>query len=400
MKRNYLPLSRLLCAGILAATIGFAGTTNAHAETREIAYPVLGDAYHSSYFNPEGIGGRAHHGIDIFGNKGQPILSPVDGTITHVPYPEASYGYAVFIRDADGYNYWLLHLNNDNPGTDDGNGGGIHAYAPDVRSGASVSKGQIVGYIGDSGNAESTSPHIHFEIHRPSDNEAINPLESLESGTRFSEPVAAPRYKTEVLPYGQVASGANIALGDIDGDLEQELITGAGPGGGPHIRTFELDGTPITSFFAYDEGFRGGVDVAAGDTNGDGIDEIIVGAGPGGGPHIRVLTADGAEISNFFAYAQTFRGGIRVDAGDLDGDGIDEIVSGAGPGGGPHVQAFTQDGTPQANFMAFDPNFRNGIDVAVIDADETREARIAAAAGPGGGPHVRVFDTAGNPTSG
>ncbi|MCA9376252.1 MAG: VCBS repeat-containing protein, partial [Candidatus Doudnabacteria bacterium] len=235
---------------------------------------------------------------------------------------------------------------------------------------------------------------------RPSDNEAINPLESLEYGTRFSEPVAAPRYKTEVLPYGQVASGANIALGDIDGDLEQELITGAGPGGGPHIRTFELDGTPITSFFAYDEGFRGGVDVAAGDTNGDGIDEIIVGAGPGGGPHIRVLTADGAEISNFFAYAQTFRGGIRVDAGDLDGDGIDEIVSGAGPGGGPHVQAFTQDGTPQANFMAFDPNFRNGIDVAVIDADETREARIAAAAGPGGGPHVRVFDTAGNPTAG
>ena len=76
---------------------------------------------------------------------------------------------------------------------------------------------------------------------------------------------------------------------------ETVLATAAGPGGGPHVRTFRADGTPVASFFAYDAGFRGGVNVALGDLDGDLDDEIITGAGPGGGPHVRVFRSDGTD---------------------------------------------------------------------------------------------------------
>jgi subtilisin family serine protease len=120
--------------------------------------------------------------------------------------------------------------------------------------------------------------------------------------------------------------GVNLTVGDFDGTGNHSLVTGAGPGGGPHVRVFNRAGQPIGGFFAYDEQFRGGVSVAAGDLDGDGRDEIITGAGPGGGPHIRIFTPSAQPIGGFFAYDEQFRGGVSVAAGDLDGDGRDEII--------------------------------------------------------------------------
>ena len=77
----------------------------------------------------------------------------------------------------------------------------------------------------------------------------------------------------------------------------EEIVTGAGPGGGPHVQVFSSDGTAMGSFFAYDQGFTGGVRVATGDLNCDGTSEIITGAGPGGGPHVRVFKADGTPFT-------------------------------------------------------------------------------------------------------
>jgi hypothetical protein len=95
------------------------------------------------------------------------------------------------------------------------------------------------------------------------------------------------------------------------------------------------DLTELGGFFAYDPAFRGGVFVAAGDVNGDGKADIITGAGPGGGPHVRIWNgADFTELGGFFAYDPAFRGGVFVAAGDVTGDGVADIVTGAGPGGG------------------------------------------------------------------
>jgi hypothetical protein len=165
--------------------------------------------------------------------------------------------------------------------------------------------------------------------------------------------------------------GINLALGDIESDGSVELVTGTENGGGPQIRIFNKDGNLIhPGFFAYDTAFRGGVNVAIGDLNGDGIKEIIAGAGVGGGPHVRVFNKDGNVINpGFFAYDPLFRGGVNVAVGDVDGDGIDDIVTGPGKGGGAHVRVYDRDGHMKSQFFAFDSTETGGVEVTAADLD-------------------------------
>jgi hypothetical protein len=167
--------------------------------------------------------------------------------------------------------------------------------------------------------------------------------------------------------------GVAVAAGDLTGDGVAELITGAGPGGGPHVRVWSVAGntvSEVTGFFAYPPGFPGGVSVAAGDLNGDGVAELVTGAGPGGGPHVRVwsLTSAGpVEIAGFFPYDPAFSGGVSVAVGDLTGDGIAELITGAGPGGGPHVRVWSLTGAgfvEVTGFFAYHPAFPGGVYVA------------------------------------
>lgn len=174
--------------------------------------------------------------------------------------------------------------------------------------------------------------------------------------------------------------GARVDVGDLNGDGKDEIITSPRRGGGPQVRVFNQDGSIYSNgFFAYDEDFHGGLDVALGDLNGDGRDEIVVGAGEGGGPHVRVFDSSGHPTINagFFAYAPTFRGGVRVACGDVDKDGKDEIITGAGPGGGPHIRVFDENGQPKPiDFMAFHADNRSGVDVASADVDKDGQDEI------------------------
>ena len=169
------------------------------------------------------------------------------------------------------------------------------------------------------------------------------------------------------------------ATADVTGDGIDDIITAAGNTGGPHVKVF--DGANLNlvySFLAYGANFTGGVYVAGGDINNDGFADIITGAGQGGGPHVEVFSGTNLSLlKSFFPYATAFTGGVRVGSGDVNGDHVADIITGAGPGGGPHVQAFS--GTNLALFqsvIAFDGSFAGGVYVAAGDVNNDGKADI------------------------
>jgi hypothetical protein len=188
-----------------------------------------------------------------------------------------------------------------------------------------------------------------------------------------------------------------VAVADFNGDGVADIVTAPGAGGGPHIRVFNgVDGSVLKEFFAFGTGFTGGVYVATGDVNHDSIPDIITGAGEGGGPHVRVFSGlNGAVIREFYAYAPNYLVGVRVATGDFDNDGFADIVTGAGPGGGPHVQVFSgRTGQVLKSFYAYAANVATGIYVAAGDVNRDGVADIVTGPGAGGGPHLRVFNGA------
>ncbi|MFN7971746.1 MAG: Ig domain-containing protein [Acidobacteriota bacterium] len=219
---------------------------------------------------------------------------------------------------------------------------------------------------------------------------------------------------TAFLAYGAGQWGVNVAGGDIDGiAATPEIITGPGPGAvyGPQVRGFQASGSAMgkVNFFAYGT-LRYGVNVAAGQIDADGYEEIVSGPGPGTvfGPHVRGWDFDGTGIASiakisFFAYG-TLRYGVNVVLGDADGDGFEEILTGAGPGNvfASTVRGWNYDGTSIAsiakiNFNAFAyPGY--GVNVATGDVDADGFAEILATPGPGATHPSRFlgFDYDGN----
>ncbi|MEK7614867.1 MAG: VCBS repeat-containing protein, partial [Patescibacteria group bacterium] len=185
--------------------------------------------------------------------------------------------------------------------------------------------------------------------------------------------------RTTFAPYTKTYNrGVNIAVGDMENDGSMEIVTGTDNGGGPQVRVFNKDGKLINpGFFAYGTNFRGGVTVAIGDLNGDGKKEIVCGAGFGGGPQVRVFNKDGKLINpGFFAYDKGFRGGVNVSVADVDGDGIDDIVTGPGLGGSPLARIYDKDGKKKSEFYVFAPNEKLGLEVVANDVDGDGRAEI------------------------
>lgn len=253
-------------------------------------------------------------------------------------------------------------------------------FASELRWGAALAAGDVDG-------SSTTELAIGSGPHQ----QAVARVVDVAGQPIFNQPV-----------FGSFDGGVNVALGDVDGDGLDELIVGAGPGGGPHVRVFRMsDKTEIASFYAYDPAFTGGVYVAAADVNHNGRDVIVTGTGVGGGPHVRMFHGDGSPAGNsFFAYDPQFRGGVTVAAADMDLNGDDEIITGAGPGGGPHVRVFWASGAPRGGFFAYDASYRGGIYVAAGDVDRSRDATGSysneiVTGTVDGGPHVRTFTETG-----
>lgn len=414
MKQKLLILT--LIATAISTGFGFAVPAEAAVSTtRSITFPVLGGAPYSDDFGAPRSGGRTHEGIDIMGRKMQTLVAAVDGRITFLTATPASWGYSLTITDSEGYEYHYLHINNDTPGTDDGNGGYNNAYAPGIRQGSRVIKGQAIAFLGDSGNAESTGAHLHFEIRVGDTNEPINPYQSLRNATVIHTAVenpnmdvdddddtpSRPRPTTvsstpvkEIFPYDQFEGGATVAAGNLDSDTRVELVTGTAFNGGGRtiINIYDLNGVLIRKFFAYGEVFRGGVDVAVADVDGDGKNEIVTAAGPTGGPHIKVFKADGTLKSEFMAYGAGFLGGVYVSAADIDADGKAEIVTGPGASGGPHVRVFDMSGKVKQELMAYETSFTGGVDVAAFAKEGSTAGGFVTSKASNGNSQVKVFD--------
>jgi hypothetical protein len=194
--------------------------------------------------------------------------------------------------------------------------------------------------------------------------------------------------------------GVNVAMGDLGVDGTDEIIVGPGRGRQPQVKIFRRDGSFIASFMAYDSRFRGGVRVAVGDINGDGHNEIITSAGLGGGPQVRVFSQTNGSWqamagANTMVYDSHFRGGIFVASGDVNGDGQDEIVVTPGKGGSPDVRVFTLQSNRliliKSGLMAYNQRFRGGITAAVGNVNTSLPEEILTGVYSSGGPQVRIF---------
>jgi hypothetical protein len=377
-------LIAVLLWGILSVVIP--SQASAH---RQLIFPVIGNAsFANDYLAPRPDG--THDAIDIIAGKHQQLVAAVNGTVVSVVYPEASWGYSVTIEDDEGWRYRYIHINNDTPGTNDNQGGGMNAYAMDMKRGNRVIRGQLIGYVGDSGRSNGVS-HLHFEMFRP-DGTVTNPYVSLQQAKRIGGPVKPLVQPTEFLPFGYNRLGGSIAIGNFDADPQLEYAIGKGGGQDPHVKVYDTNNTLLRTFSAFSPGFSGGVNVASGDVDNDGVDEIITGAGPGGGPRVRVFEASGAPgAGDFFAYSSNFSGGVNVASGDVTGTTTDEIVTGVAGGGIPLVKVFNTAGQALSDFNAYAANQHGGVRVAVgnvrswVGTDEIVTILTR------GTPQIRVF---------
>ncbi len=208
------------------------------------------------------------------------------------------------------------------------------------------------------------------------------------------------RYSVD--PFPGTPGGVRTAAADFNGDGIADLVVGTGPGVGSLVRV--LDGQTQQELFViapFEGTFTGGVYVAAGDLNGDGVADLVITPDEGGGPRVRIFSGKGfGQIADFFGIADpTFRGGARAAVGDLNGDGVGDLLVAAGFGGGPRVAGFSGrslgSGAPArlfADFFAFEPGLRNGVFLAGGDINGDGFGELIVGGGPGGGPRVRAFD--------
>jgi|GEM_PF-1202703 len=235
-------LTRALAAGaVLAAVITAGGLLGPPAEAaaprygfgQMVNYPLVFPAA-----EPHVLGGRTHfwdqryngihHAQDIMAPKMTEVYAVADGTVTWV----GSTCCTLTITHDDGWESHYIHLNNDTPGTDDGQGWGI---APGIERWSRVERGQLIGWVGDSGNAEGTSPHLHFELWA-SDGVAVDSFVSLQEAEAAQGFTCAGEKATRVdtngdhritgTPFSDVIVGTAQA-DEISGGAGNDVICGA-----------------------------------------------------------------------------------------------------------------------------------------------------------------------------
>ena len=395
----------IFTAFLAICVISVFSSTDVHAA--EYTFPVIGSSSYSNDYNAPRSGGP-HHAIDIIAKKRQKIVSVKSGIIKSVimDEPGETQGYMLKIKNMDdGLCYWYIHMNNDNPGTDDGKGGPMKAFAPDMKVGNPVKKGQLLGWVGDSGNSEGTVSHLHFEV-VDSDNENCqntggnrrNPYSKLKAAGRIKKPVDYPQLPIELLPFNTwYRQKLNIARGNIAGNTNDETVVGIGYGHQPKVRVFDSNKKQIEGFYPGNTSAKYGADVALGDISGDSAQEIIVGYRTVNTPRIAVFerTQDSPNLSyskveDFVAFDGNTS--PRVAAGNVDGVGKDEIIASKGRGSSPAVRIFDSEGNRLKTSFVVSRDFRGGLDVASADVTGDTKDEVVVSVLTDGSSFIRIFD--------
>ncbi|MFO0797800.1 MAG: FG-GAP-like repeat-containing protein [Gemmataceae bacterium] len=194
-------------------------------------------------------------------------------------------------------------------------------------------------------------------------------------------------------------------VGDFNGDGTADLAFATGPGATAAVRILNgRTGADLGGLTKVLDGFGGGVYVAAGDLDGDGRDELAVSADAGGGTRVTVFRVARTltTAADFIALDDpNFRGGSRVAVGDVNRDGAADLVVGAGIGGGPRVAVYAGKsvlaGSPARlipDFFALDSSLRSGVFITAADLDADGFADLAYGTGDTGGPRLRVVSGA------
>ncbi len=171
-------------------------------EPYAMLFPIAGEYGYVDTFGAPRSNDRRHKGTDIFANKGTPVVAVADGVVTTVGVGNLAGNYIV-VQHTDGWSSYYIHLNNDTPGTDDGLG---YVDAAGISVGATVTAGQVLNWVGDSGNAEGTPPHLHFELHPP-DGSVANPYPHLLAAEGKTVPSVYGAEQAAAPAAAQVAAG-------------------------------------------------------------------------------------------------------------------------------------------------------------------------------------------------
>jgi murein DD-endopeptidase MepM/ murein hydrolase activator NlpD len=169
---------------------------------------------------------RKHMGQDLMGPKMTPLIAPFDGVVTSVKRETTvgSGNYLTIVADrgpAVGWAVVFIHVNNDTPGTDDGKGTANWAFPAGIAPGARVLAGQLVAWRGDSGNAEGTGPHLHFELHKGSNGwggVVYNAYPTLMAARHIAAPSPSGPH-----PDGTLVRHANGTLFLLDGTVKRPI---------------------------------------------------------------------------------------------------------------------------------------------------------------------------------
>ena len=301
----------------------------------DMYFPIQGGSeFNDNFGDCRGGSGcpRTHEGIDIMEPKMTPILAVSSGYVGWMHNDQGVKCCAMELNHDDGWESWYIHMNNDTEGTDDGLGWG---FAPGVEPGARIEAGQLIGWVGDSGNAEWTAPHLHFELHKPG-GVVINPYASLQEATVLNAPLGNGNTRgcdfnddgyddlAVGVPGEDLAANTKVDAGAVTvmyGSVDSLSTAGA------QSLTQSTAGVDSATFSDEEFGFA----TVCGDVNDDGHDDLIVGV-PGnivggradaGGVNLIFGTPNGLEASGSNFWHQD-RGGVanKAQTGDRFGSSL------------------------------------------------------------------------------